>query len=417
MSVAPSGAEYQHVAYASLVRQSISACMIVLDEEERLPGALESVSFCDEIVVVDSGSTDSTVAVAEAAGARVLRSPWRGYGAQRNVAIREARSDWILEVDADERVSAALREEIERFLADPPSDIDATVIPIRHRFLGGELGPSAKYPGYRLRLFRRGSYEHDEDRTVHEGLWSNNAVFPFEGELEHLLADTWREAIGDALRYARLEARQVQIPRRPVPLAKALLLRPLAKLAYRTVVFGGWRDGWRGLSKIGLDAAADVTVGWHAVREGGRGDAPPMHDAPVRRGSPHIVGLAAAGDVDAALTWLRQADELGADTCLVTDAASISNTVRVRRLPRFSTMHAVRGTDAENQLRSTDLVVLFGRAARRASWALPKSVTGGADPVGAPLTPEAAVQLVVRSREHAGAGDGARSPRPEPVSD
>jgi len=70
--------------------------MIVLDEEERLPGALESVSFCDEIVVVDSGSTDSTVAVAEAAGARVLRSPWRGYGTQRNVAIREARSDWIL---------------------------------------------------------------------------------------------------------------------------------------------------------------------------------------------------------------------------------------------------------------------------------------------------------------------------------
>jgi len=76
-------------------------------------------------------------------------------------------------------------------------------------------------------------------------------------------------------------------------------------------------------------------------------------------------------------------------------------------------MHAVRGTDAENQLRSADLVVLFGRAARRASWALPKSVTGGVDPVGAPLTPEAAVQLVERSRQR----DDAPSPRPEPVSD
>ncbi len=92
----------------------LSAVFITQDEERNLPEALESVRFCDEVVVVDSGSGDGTRAVAEAAGARVVvNAPWPGYLAQRNVSVDAAQHDWVLAMDADERVSPALREEIQ----------------------------------------------------------------------------------------------------------------------------------------------------------------------------------------------------------------------------------------------------------------------------------------------------------------
>src|SRR5829696_5140177 len=97
--------------------QSITACLIVLNEEARLPAALDSVAWCEEIVVVDSLSTDRTVEIARAHGATVVENAWPGFGAQRNVAIDHATSEWILEVDADERISTDLRDEIRAFLA------------------------------------------------------------------------------------------------------------------------------------------------------------------------------------------------------------------------------------------------------------------------------------------------------------
>ena len=90
----------------------LSACLIVRDEEQHLPECLASVAFCDELVVVDSGSTDRTVEIALAAGATVLERQWRGFAAQRNVALDAARGEWALEVDADERITSRLREQI-----------------------------------------------------------------------------------------------------------------------------------------------------------------------------------------------------------------------------------------------------------------------------------------------------------------
>jgi glycosyltransferase involved in cell wall biosynthesis len=171
-------------------RARISACLIVQDEHERLPAALASVAFCDEVIVVDGGSTDDTVALAREAGAQVIESPWRGFAIQRNVAIDAARGDWILEVDADERVSPALRSSIEALLDRPPQDVGIAVCALRNRFLGGLLGPSAKYPAYRSRLFRRGAYRHDESLAVHEGLELRELPAILEGDLEHELAAT-----------------------------------------------------------------------------------------------------------------------------------------------------------------------------------------------------------------------------------
>ena len=178
--------------------------------------------------------------------------------AQRRARPRDRRLD-----PRDRRRRARHREPSSRrssaFLADP-GDADLCALPLRERFLGAWLGPAAKYPNYRLRLFRRGAYRHDEARLVHEGLVSRGPVRPLDGELEHLLADGWSEALRDTWLYARLDAAQAPALGGAVAYARALVARPAAKFAYRLVVDGGWRDGLAGLVRIGLDCLSDVLV-------------------------------------------------------------------------------------------------------------------------------------------------------------
>ena len=143
------------------------------------------------------------------------------------------------------------------------------VFALRNRFLGGPLGPSAKYPSYRSRLFRRGAYRHDESRAVHEGLERARTSGDPRGRprtrarrrrCARRSADTWR--------YARLESEHVARPASALAYVKGIVLRPALKLVYRTVIDGGWRDGWRGLLKIWLDVSSDALV-WARVLAGG----------------------------------------------------------------------------------------------------------------------------------------------------
>lgn len=377
---------------------SISACVIARDEEQRLPDCLRSVAFCDEIVVVDSGSRDRTVAIAREHGARVVAQPWLGFGAQRNVAIDHAHGEWILEVDADERVSEQLGAEIRAFLAAPPDDVDVAVLPLRERFLGAQLGPSAKYPRYRTRLFRRGVYRHDEERRVHEGLWPRARTWAFEGSLEHLLAGSWREALHDGWTYAGLEAGQSPAPRGPGAWLGRIVVRPLAKLGYRLFVDGGWRDGAPGLAKIALDCAIDASVGVRQLLRrppglsrptgseddaGAGGRDGPAHAGSgagghyarsLQIGSVRILALALGDDAAAeAEVWLERARAAGADVGIVTDArADANDPLRVRRLAGGGPLSLIRALDAEDQLRPVDALVPFGPAARRLVRRVPR---------------------------------------------
>jgi len=163
---------------------AISAVLIAQNEETSIGDALRSVVFCDEIVVVDSGSTDRTREVAEAAGARVVvNAPWPGFVAQRSFAVRSARHDWVLALDADERVSAALREEIEarRRLS---FDRAGYRIPRVAFYLGRWIRGTDWYPDWQVRLFdrRRGSWHGD---LVHESVRVVGPVGRMRGELEH----------------------------------------------------------------------------------------------------------------------------------------------------------------------------------------------------------------------------------------
>jgi hypothetical protein len=364
---------------------TIAACIIARNESANLPDCLASVAFCDEVVLVDSGSTDDTMQIAAAAGARVLEHPWHGFAAQRNVALDHARGDWVLEIDADERVSPRLRGEIEAFLADPPAGVRLAGLPVRETFLGHALGRAAKYPKYRHRLLLRGAYRHDERRTVHEGLVPDSSVHPFEGDLVHLLATSWGEALGDAWRYARLEAGQLQARRTPAALLKGAVLRPTVKFLYRLIVDGGWRDGWAGAAKIALDCATDATVwirhatGLHGSERGASGVDPDQHYGAwkARLGSVRVLAVAAgAAPSAAAARWLEQAAGGGADAALLSTDPPAGAGVRVRRLQRLRPLTLIRALDAEEQLRTLDAVVAFGRPAQLMLHAVPRELRG-----------------------------------------
>jgi glycosyltransferase involved in cell wall biosynthesis len=162
----------------------LSAVVITQDEEARLPAALESVGFCDEVVVVDSGSTDRTREIAKAAGARVLvNSPWPGFVAQRNVAVEAARHDWVLALDADERVTPALREEI-RALRARGFDRAGYRIPRAAFYLGRWIRATDWYPDPQIRLFDR-TRGRWEGALVHESVSVRGPVGRLRSDLEH----------------------------------------------------------------------------------------------------------------------------------------------------------------------------------------------------------------------------------------
>jgi hypothetical protein len=380
--------------------ETVSACVIARDEEERLPDCLASLAFCEEIVLVDSGSRDRTREIAAAAGARVIENPWPGFAAQRNVALDDASGDWVLEIDADERVSAELATEIRAFLADPPPGVRMAALPMRDVFLGKGLGPAIRYPRYRHRLFRRGAFRHDESRSVHEGLWPDGPVAPLGGELEHLLAGTLREALRDTLAYARLEGGQGSRPG-PFEALTGIFLRPVAKFAYRVLLYGAWRDGWRGLTRVWMECAADSLGTVQRLRHGAPGGAGGLGQQPPRIGSVRIVGLALSPKGATRIApWLEKAAAAGADVALIGAAPAAGTSVRRRGLERATTGALVRALDAEDQLRPIDALLVPGWRERLRLKLAPGSLRGPVGPFGPDTDPEA-VQREVRRQTRA----------------
>jgi glycosyltransferase involved in cell wall biosynthesis len=132
----------------------ISAVIIALNEEENILDAVKSVSWVDEVIVVDCGSKDRTLEIAKKAGAKTYEKKWDGYTAQKNWANGKAGGEWILSLDADERVTPELKKEIQHIL-ETGKDINGYYIPRRARFLGRYIRHCHWYPDYQLRLFRK----------------------------------------------------------------------------------------------------------------------------------------------------------------------------------------------------------------------------------------------------------------------
>ena len=148
-------------------RAPLTACIVTRDEEDRLGDCLASLSWCDEIVVIDSHSTDRTRDIAAAAGARVIERDWPGHVAQKEFAIRQASGDWVLCIDADERVSPELAVEIVELRDAGFPDRAGWEVSRVSEYLGRWIRHSGWYPCYVLRLFRRDSARVSDD-AVHE---------------------------------------------------------------------------------------------------------------------------------------------------------------------------------------------------------------------------------------------------------
>lgn len=225
---------------------SVSALVITKDEEANIGPCLASLQWADEIIVVDAESTDHTTDQARRFTDRIFVRPWPGYGPQKNFGMEQARSPWILIVDADERVPVALAEEIQAILRAPiPADIAGYEIPRKNFFYGVWIRHGGLSPDYQLRLLRRGSARYD-DTLLHERLVMTGRIERLHEPFEHHSMPTVGHHVRKMMRNTTLAAQQ-KLKRRnrvtPLDLGGSHLVT-----FFKTyVIRGGWRDGVPGL--------------------------------------------------------------------------------------------------------------------------------------------------------------------------
>ncbi len=213
-----------------------------------LDTCLESLAFVDEIVVVDSASTDATTEIATRRGARVVQKEWLGFGRQKQFAVDQAKHDWVLCIDADERVSPELAESIRRALRAPASPVYR--MPRRNRFLGRWLSHGEGYPDWSPRLFNRLNARWSDD-LVHEKVLYAVTPGTLQGDLMHDSSDDLATYLDRQNRYTTLAARQAYELGKSSSLFH-LLASPVVRFIKFYVLRLGFLDGVPGLLHISI---------------------------------------------------------------------------------------------------------------------------------------------------------------------
>ena len=186
--------------------QPLSVVVIARNEAARIEACLQSVrALASEMVVVDSGSVDGTQSICTRLGARVIETDWPGYGAQKNRAVAAASHDWVLSLDADERVSPALAQSIRRALGTPEPECRGYRLRRCNRFLGRDLRHGEGYPDWSLRLFDRRDGRWSDD-PVHEKVVIDGEIGDLVGDLAHDSAETLARYIAKQNDYSNLAA-------------------------------------------------------------------------------------------------------------------------------------------------------------------------------------------------------------------
>jgi glycosyltransferase involved in cell wall biosynthesis len=230
----------------------LTVTIITRNESANIGAALASVSWADEIVVVDSHSTDDTVAIARRATDRVVVRDWPGFSAQKNFAASEASHDWILSIDADERVTPALADEVRRVVDGEPT-ARGFRIPRVSYYLGRWVRTTDWYPDPQLRLYDRraaqwvGAYVHESVSVT------GGAVGRLRAELQHIPYRDIAHHIQTIDRYTTLSAAQMRERGRTVS-APGVAARSAAAFLRNYLLKGGWKDGAVGLMVSGLNS-------------------------------------------------------------------------------------------------------------------------------------------------------------------
>ena len=224
---------------------SLSATIITFNEGDRIGDCIRSLSFCDEVLIVDAHSTDNTRELAASLGARVIERDWPGYRSQKEFALKAAAHDWVLCLDADEVVTPELRASIEKVRSEGFPHHAGFSMPRALNYFGKFLRHGTSYPDRHVRLLnrQRGGWRGNE---IHEYLGVDGSVGRLTGDLEHFAYRSLGHQVGKLEHYAELMARTQQAQGKRAGLFK-ILFRPFWRFFSGFVLRAGFLDGWRGL--------------------------------------------------------------------------------------------------------------------------------------------------------------------------
>jgi glycosyltransferase involved in cell wall biosynthesis len=223
----------------------ISATIVTLNEERNIARAIESLRCADEILVVDSGSSDGTRELALRLGARVIEEPWRGYAGQKNFASQCATFDWIFSIDADEAVTEELEAEILALKRDGPR-FDGYSMPRLAHYLGRWIRHGGWYPDRKVRLFHREKAEWVGE-YVHESVRVTGSTGELKGKLLHFTCDSLSQHLRTLDRYTTLAAQELLKKGSRVPMSR-MVFDPAWTFVRTYVIRRGFLDGPQGLA-------------------------------------------------------------------------------------------------------------------------------------------------------------------------
>ena len=253
----------------------VAAIIITKNEERNIADCLATVGWVDEVIVVDAESSDRTAQIARTVTPRVYVRAWPGYGPQKNFGIDQTEAEWILIVDADERVSPLLEQELKTLLArESATDIVGYEVPRRNFFYGRWIQGGGLYPDYQLRFFRRSAGRYD-DTLLHERLCLNGRIERLSGPLDHYSMPTIQEHVRKMRRYTTLGALEKLKSLKTVT-SMNLVGHHLGTILRTYVLRKGYQDGLHGLivaGFAGMHTFVKYAKAWEALN---------IHKAPER---------------------------------------------------------------------------------------------------------------------------------------
>ena len=225
----------------------ISGVIITLNEEKNIQRCLSSISFCDEIIVVDSGSSDNTIEIAKQNGATVVSQAWLGFGPQKQFAVEQASNDWVLCLDADEVVSLELQSAITAIDFGNKS-VRGYLMPRRNHFMGRALFHGEGYPDKSLRLFNQ-QFGRWRNEIVHEGVDVSGDILTLKGDLLHYSQESITAYLAKQNHYTELQAQTLFESKKRINRLKCVT-SPIARFIKFYFLRLGFLDGFPGFVHI-----------------------------------------------------------------------------------------------------------------------------------------------------------------------
>ena len=272
------------------MREKLTIAILTKNEELLIERAIRSCSWADEVLVLDSGSTDKTCEIAQSMGARVEHQPWLGWRGQHQRAVELATHDWVMKIDADEIITNALARSIENALSANPDPRDGFALDRAEEFMG-EFIPNSRRQSQRLsfvRVFNRKHSCWDPDVLIHERVKVAGKTHMLEGQLLHWRNPTFKRMVDTYNSNAEVEAKMLVRDSPAGPSVLKIVFKPIARFGWVYFIRGGWRAGMRGYLYAATRAMAEylsLAKAWELSNAKPRLNPPAAKDSNYAAGS------------------------------------------------------------------------------------------------------------------------------------